>query len=65
MYPTINEKIGEMSEMRKKDCERIPLNHPFQPQVIQPLNMVVPDEASVEPHQLNHPLLSQHKITLS
>jgi hypothetical protein len=48
MYPTINERIGEMSEMRNQICERLNLHHLFQPQVIQPLNMVAPDEVHVE-----------------
>jgi hypothetical protein len=44
MGPLIYQKIGAMSERRNQICERLPLNHPLQPQVIKPLNMVVPDE---------------------
>jgi hypothetical protein len=46
MAPLIYEKIGEMSVRRNQICERLPLNHPLQPQIIQPLNMVVPGEVS-------------------
>jgi hypothetical protein len=55
MFPTINERIGKMSKMRNQVCERLPLNHPFQPQVIQPLNMVVPNEVNVEPSSSQPP----------
>jgi hypothetical protein len=44
--PLIYEKIGEMYERRYQVCERLPLDHPLQPQIIQPLNMVVPDKVS-------------------
>jgi hypothetical protein len=63
MYPTINERIGEMSEMRNQVCERLPLHHPFQPQVIQPLNMVVPDEVNVEPSSSQPPSINQTEDT--
>jgi hypothetical protein len=47
MIPSVNERICNMSEMRNKVCERLPLNHPLQPQIIPPLNMV-PPEVNVE-----------------
>jgi hypothetical protein len=31
MIPSVDERIGEMSEMRNKVYERLPLNHPLQP----------------------------------
>jgi hypothetical protein len=65
MYPTINERIGEMSEMRNQVCERLPLNHPFQPLVIQPLNMVVPDEVNVEPSSSQPPSTNPTEDTMS
>jgi hypothetical protein len=43
MIPNVNERIGNMSEMRNKVCERLPFNHPLQPPMIQPLNMVSAD----------------------
>jgi hypothetical protein len=46
MIPSVNERIGNMSEMRNKVCERLPFNHPLQPPMIQPLNMV-PAEVNV------------------
>ncbi|RHN60523.1 hypothetical protein MtrunA17_Chr4g0026751 [Medicago truncatula] len=42
--PTILNKIGEMSEMRNKVCERLLVDHPFQPPMIKPLSFV-PDDA--------------------
>jgi hypothetical protein len=63
MVPSINERIGEMSAMRNKVCERLPLNHPFQPQIIQPLNMVVPDEVNVESSSSQPPSTNQTQDT--
>jgi hypothetical protein len=63
MVPSIDERIGEMFEMRNKVCERLPLNHPFQPQIIQPLNMVVPDEVNVEPSSSQPPSTNQTQDT--
>jgi hypothetical protein len=40
MIPNVDEKIGDMSEMRNKVCERLPPNHPFQPPMIKPLNFI-------------------------
>jgi hypothetical protein len=40
MIPSVNERIDNMSEMCNKVCERLPFNHPLQPPMIQPLNMV-------------------------
>lgn len=43
MIPNVNERIGNISEICNKVCERLPFNHPFQPPMIQPLNMVHAD----------------------
>jgi hypothetical protein len=63
MIPSVDERIGEMSEMRNKVCERLPLHHPFQPQIIQPVNMVVPDEVNVEPSSSQPPSTNQIEDT--
>jgi hypothetical protein len=44
MIPSVNERKGNMSEMRNKVCEKLPLNHPLQLKIIHPLNIVPPDE---------------------
>jgi len=49
MDPPVHVRIGEMFEMKSK---RLPPNHPLQPQIIQPLNMIVPDD-HVEPSSTN------------
>jgi len=49
MDPPVDVKIGELLEMRSKI---LPLNHPLQPQIIQPLNMIAPDD-HVEPSLTN------------
>jgi len=39
-YPAILQSIGEMSQIRVDVCNRLPADHPFQPPVIEPLNMI-------------------------
>jgi len=39
-YPVILQSIGEMSQMRVNVCNRLPADHPLQPPVIKPLNMI-------------------------
>ena len=43
VYPTILQSIGEMSQMRVDICNRLPSDHPFQPPVIEPLNVILAD----------------------
>jgi hypothetical protein len=43
MYPSVNERIHDMAQMRFKVCERLPANHPFQPPMIEPLSFVPAD----------------------
>jgi len=43
MYPSILERIGEMSQMRLDVCARLPVDHPFQPPVIEPLQSIPVD----------------------
>jgi hypothetical protein len=47
MYPSIQERIGYMAQMRMDVCSRLPANHPFQPPFIQPLQ-TIPADAEVE-----------------
>ena len=39
-YPDILQSIGEMSQRRVDICNKLPADHPFQPPVIKPLNMI-------------------------
>ena len=43
MYPSVLERIGEMSQMRLDVCARLPVDHPFQPPVIEPLQSIPAD----------------------
>jgi hypothetical protein len=43
VYPQIIKSIGEMSEIRNKVCERLPVNHPYQPPMIEPIRFVPAD----------------------
>jgi hypothetical protein len=50
MIPNVDERIGDMSEMRNKVCERLPPNHPFQSPMIQPLNFIPADADVIGEH---------------
>jgi len=41
MDPPIHVRLGELLELKSKI---LPPNHPLQPQIIQPLNMIIPDQ---------------------
>jgi len=43
MYPSILERIGEMSQMRLDVCARLLANHHFQPPVMEPLQSIPVD----------------------
>jgi len=43
MYPSVLERIGEMSQMRVDVCKGLPVNHPFQPPMIEPLQSIPAD----------------------
>ena len=42
MIPSVDGWICNLSKMRNRVCEKLPLNHPLQPQIIPPLNMAPP-----------------------
>jgi len=42
-YTAILQDIGKMSERRVEFCNQLPANHPFQPPIIEPLQMILPD----------------------
>jgi len=42
-YPAILQSIGEMSQIRVDVCNRLAADDPFQPPVIEPLNMIPAD----------------------
>jgi len=54
MIPSVDERIGNLSEMRNRVCEKLPINHPLQPQIIPPLNIVSP-EMNVETSSSSQP----------
>jgi len=43
VYPAVLQSIGEMSQRRVDLCNKLPANHPFQPPIIEPLNMIPVD----------------------
>ena len=40
LYPTVLERIGDMAQMRLDICQKLPTDHFFQPQFIQPLQTI-------------------------
>ena len=62
VYPTILQSIWEMSQKRVDICNRLPADHPFQPPVVEPLNMIAVDThttTSTESPIRNNPKPSQ------
>jgi len=50
VYPTILKSIWEMSQMRIDICNNLPIEHPLQPPMVEPLNVAPADaEGSDEP----------------
>ena len=43
VYPAVLQSIGEMSQRRVDICNKFPTDHPFQPPVIEPLNIIPAD----------------------
>jgi len=43
VYPAVLQRIGELSQSQIDICNRLPTDHPFQPPVIEPLNMIPGD----------------------
>jgi len=49
-YPAVLKSIGEMSQMRVDICNKLPVDYPLQPQMVEPLNIAPADaEGSDEP----------------
>jgi len=49
-YPSVLDRISVLSQMRVDLCEKLPVDHPLQPPVVEPLNVAPADaEGSDEP----------------
>jgi len=57
IHPSIQERIGDLAQMRMDICSKLPAEHPFQPPYIQPLQ-TIPADAEVEREQVVHDLTS-------
>jgi len=53
MYPSVLNRIADMSQMRIDVCARLPANHPMQPPMIEPLQ-TIPADAEVRSEQAVH-----------
>jgi len=54
VYPEILKTIGEHSQRRIDICSRLPADHPFQPPIIKPLNMIPAGENIPSSSTSNH-----------
>jgi len=43
VYPAVLKSIGEMSQMRIYICNKLPIDHPLQPHMVEPLNIAPAD----------------------
>jgi len=50
MYPSVLERIGEMSQIRINVCQGLPASHPIQPPMFEPLQLI-PADADVRSEQ--------------
>jgi len=48
MYPSVLERIGEMSQIRVDVCTRLPVDHPLQPPMIEPIQSLPADAEGVD-----------------
>ena len=64
MYPSVLERIGEISQMRLDVCARLPTDHPFQPLVIEPLQSI-PVDAKVVGEPAVHESANHEESSLS
>jgi len=62
VYPVVLQRIGELSQSQIDICNRLPVDHPFQSPVIEPLNMILADthtSTSTQPPIRNNPKPTQ------
>jgi len=63
MYPSVDERIGEMQQRRINAYARLPADHPLQPPMIEPLQSIHVDAKVVgEP---TRPVSANHEVSLS
>jgi len=63
MYPSVEEIIHEMQQRRINSCVRLPVDHPLQPPMIEPLQSIPADAEVVgEP---TGPESANHEVSLA
>jgi len=63
MYPSVVERIGEMTQRRINACARLPVNHPLQPPMIEPLQFIHGNVEVID-EQIGHES-ANHEVSLS
>jgi len=61
VYPAVLKSIGEMSQRRVDICRKLPVDHPFQPPSIEPLNVAPADIHTSTSTHSNQPSNTQPK----
>ena len=57
VYPAVLQSIGEMSQRRVDICNKLLTDHPFQPPIIEPLNIISADtHTSASTHSNKSPI---------
>jgi len=57
VYPTVLQRIGDMSQRRVDFCNKLLADHPFQPPIIEPLNIIPADtHISISTHPNKTPI---------
>ena len=66
MYPSVLNRIADLSQMRINVCNKLPANHPLQPPMVEPLQIILADaEVRCEQVELNLVFLKHHHLKLN
>jgi len=50
MYPSVEERLIDMQQWRIDVCKNLPIDHPLQPPMIDPIQFVPADAEGVDDH---------------
>jgi len=66
MYPSVLNRITNLSQMRIDVCNKLPTNHHLQPHMVEPLQIILADaEVRCEQVELNLVFLKHHHLKLN
>ena len=59
MYPSVLNRIADLSQMRINVCNKLPANHPMQLPMIEPLHTIPADAEFVTTHAVPEPIIPE------